>query len=272
MIRPGDANEVVEAWRVIMQLPARARRCSSCTRQALPTLDRTKYAPASGLAKGAYILADAADGKPDVHPDRHRQRGVALRRRLREAHGRGRQGPRRQHAVAGSCSRSRTQAYRDAVLPPAVTARVAVEQASTFGWERYVGLTGAIIGMNTFGASAPLKELLKKFGFTPEKVVEAAREVAGGLEEHDLACGFARSRQSGHLLVRTEDRDVQLGMIGLGRMGGNMVRRLMKAGHQCVVFDHSPEAVKKLVGEGATGADVADRVRRASSPSPAPPG
>ena len=142
VIRPADANEVVEAWKVIMQLQHQPA-VLILTRQDVPTLDRTKYAPASGLAKGAYVLADAAGRQARRAPDGHRQRGRALRRGLRAAHGRGHQGPRRQHAVAGSCSRTRTQAYRDQVLPPDVTARVSVEQASTFGWAKYVGRHGA---------------------------------------------------------------------------------------------------------------------------------
>ncbi len=172
-LRPGDANEVVEAWKVIAQLrhePA----CLILTRQALPTLDRSKYAPASGLAKGAYVLADAADGKPDViligtgsevclcveayeklTADGAKVRVVSM--------------------PSWELFEHQSQAYRDSVLPAHVTARVAVEKASTFGWERYTGTTGTIIGMKTFGASAPLKDLLKKFGFTLDGVIAAAR-------------------------------------------------------------------------------------------------
>lgn len=174
LIRPGDANEVTEAWRVVAQLKHEPA-CLIMSRQAMPTLDRTKYAPASGLAKGAYILADAADGKPDViligtgsevslcvsayeklTADGAKVRVVSM--------------------PSWELFEHQPQAYRDSVLPPNVTARVAVEQASTFGWERYVGLTGAVIGMKTFGASAPLKDLLTKFGFTPDGVVAAAKQ------------------------------------------------------------------------------------------------
>jgi transketolase len=173
-IRPADANEVVEAWRVIAQL-RHEPVALILTRQALPTLDRTKYAAASGLAKGAYVLADAADGRPDVlllatgsevslcveAYERLKAEGVKAR------------------VVSMPCwelFEHQPAEYRAAVLPPSVTARVSVEQASTFGWERYVGYTGHMIGMKTFGASAPLKELLKKFGFTVEAVVAAAKE------------------------------------------------------------------------------------------------
>ena len=172
-LRPGDANEVVEAWRVIMKLQHEPTALI-LTRQALPTLDRTKYAPAAGLAKGAYILADAAGGKPEVillatgsevslcveAYEQLTQEGIKAR-------------------VVSMPSwelfEHQDEAYRNSVLPPSVIARVSVEQASTFGWSRYIGLTGEAIGMKTFGASAPLKELQKKFGFTTEKVVAAAR-------------------------------------------------------------------------------------------------
>ncbi len=148
------------------------------TRQAVPTIDRKKYAPASGVAQGAYVLADAPDGKPEVLLLASGSE-VAL---CVEAH--------EQLAAQGIKSRvvsmpswelfdDQPQEYRDRVLPPAVTARVSVEQASTFGWARYVGATGHSIGMRSFGASAPLKDLIKKFGFTPEHVATAAREQLG---------------------------------------------------------------------------------------------
>jgi len=173
-IRPADANEVAEAWRLVMQLrhePA----VLVLTRQALPTLDRTRYAAASGLAKGAYVLADPPDKKPDVlllATGSEVSLCVAAHEQL---------------AAEGIKSRvvsmpsweifdKQPQEYRDAVLPPSVKARVSVEQATTLGWSHYVGLTGRAIGMRTFGASAPLKELQKKFGFEPEKIAAAARE------------------------------------------------------------------------------------------------
>ena len=174
-LRPADANEVVEAYRYILQLrhePA----VLALSRQPLPTLDRSKYAPASGVARGAYVLADAPGGNPEVILIASGSE-VSL---IVDAH----------QTLLAEGIRSRvvsmpswdifehqTQEYRNSVLPPAVKARLAVEQASTFGWERYVGDSGQVIGMKTFGASAPLKELQRKFGFEPERVVAAAREL-----------------------------------------------------------------------------------------------
>jgi len=176
-IRPGDANEVVEAFRYIMQL-THEPAVLVLSRQALPTLDRSKYAAASGVARGAYVLGDAPGGNPEVILIASGSE-VSL---AVEAH----------EKLLAEGIRSRVvsmpswdifdhqpQDYRDRVLPPGVKARVAVEQASTFGWERYTGLDGRIIGMKTFGASAPLKELQRKFGFNPEHVVAAAKEQLG---------------------------------------------------------------------------------------------
>jgi transketolase len=174
VLRPGDANETTEAWKVIMKLhhePA----VLILTRQALPTIDRIKYASASGVTQGAYILAEAPGGKPDVLLlatgsevalcleafDRLKAEGIKAR-------------------VVSMPSwelfDDQLQEYRDRVLPPDVKARVSVEQASTFGWAKYVGVTGHSIGMRSFGASAPLKDLVKKFGFTAEHVLAAAKE------------------------------------------------------------------------------------------------
>ena len=172
-IRPADANEVVEAWRTIMQL-RRDPTVLVLSRQALPTVDRTRYAPASGLARGAYVLADAPGGPPEVlllGTGSEVSLCVAAYEQLAKEGVRAR-------VVSMPCLElfeRQSEEYRDSVLPPAVTARVSVEQAATFGWSRYVGQHGESIGMHTFGASAPLKELQKKFGFTPERVVEAAR-------------------------------------------------------------------------------------------------
>jgi len=177
VLRPADANEVLEAWRVIMNLHHEPVALI-LTRQDVPTLDRTQYASAAGLAKGAYVLADAAGGKPDVILIGSGSE-VSL---LVQAH--------QKLVVEGIRSRvvsmpsweifdHQSEEYRESVLPSGVWARVAVEQASTFGWERYVGMSGHIIGMNTFGASAPLKELQKKFGFEPDQVVTAAKNVLG---------------------------------------------------------------------------------------------
>jgi transketolase len=173
VLRPADANEVVEAWRVIMGFH-HTPVVLVLSRQNLPTLDRSRYAPAAGLARGAYILADAPDGKPDVLLMASGSE-VSL---CVEAY--------EQLTAEGLKARvismpswelfdRQDQAYRDRVIPPAVTARVAVEQASTLGWARYVGLHGHIVGMNTFGASAPLKALQEKFGFTPDRIAAAAK-------------------------------------------------------------------------------------------------
>ncbi|MGN6377624.1 MAG: transketolase [Gaiellales bacterium] len=172
-IRPADANEVVEAWRVIMRLRHQPA-VLVLSRQALPVLDRTRYAAATGTARGAYILADAEGGRPDVlllATGSEVSLCVDAYERLTT------EGIRARVVSMPSWElfELESPAYRDAVLPPEVTARVSVEQASTFGWERYVGSSGARIGMVTFGASAPLKELQKKFGFTVDHVVEAAR-------------------------------------------------------------------------------------------------
>ncbi len=173
-LRPADANEVVEAWRVIMQL-RHEPVALILTRQALPTLDRAKYAPASGLAKGAYVLADAPGGKPDVLLLATGSEVSLCVEAYETLKGEG-INARVVSMPSWELFEHQSQGYKDSVLPPRVTARVSVEQASTFGWSRYVGLAGATIGMKTFGASAPLKELLKKFGFTVDRVVTAAKE------------------------------------------------------------------------------------------------
>ena len=176
-LRPGDANEVVEAYRFIVQLRHQPA-ILALSRQPLPTLDRSKYASASGVAQGAYVLADAPGGDPEViiiasgsevslAVDAH-EKLVAQGIRSRVV-----------SMPSWEIFEHQPQAYRDSVLPPKVKARVAVEQASTFGWERYVGNTGRVIGMNTFGASAPLKELQKKFGFEPDQVAAAAKQQLG---------------------------------------------------------------------------------------------
>jgi transketolase len=176
-LRPGDANEVVEAYRYIMQLrhePA----VLVLSRQPLPTLDRKKYAPASGVARGAYVLADTSRDNPEVILIASGSE-VSL---VVEAHEKLIAEGIRSRVVSmpsWDIFEHQTQEYRDEVLPQQVTARVAVEQASTFGWERYVGGSGRMIGMKTFGASAPLKELQRKFGFEPNRVVTAAKELLG---------------------------------------------------------------------------------------------
>jgi transketolase len=173
LFRPGDANEVVEAYRYVMQLRHRPA-VMVLSRQALPTLDRKKYASASGVARGAYVLADAPGGKPEVILIATGSE-VSL---AAQAHEQLLAGGVRSRVVSmpsWDVFEREPQDYRDGVLPPAVTARVAIEQASTFGWERYVGPTGRVIGMHTFGASAPLKALQQEFGFTVANVVAAAK-------------------------------------------------------------------------------------------------
>jgi len=174
-LRPADANEVVEAYRYIMQLRHKPA-VLVFSRQPLPTLDRTRYAPASGLARGAYVLADAPGGKPEVILIASGSE-VSLVVNAHETlltegiHSRVVSMP------SWDIFEDQSQEYRDSVLPRAVKARVAVEQASTFGWERYAGSSGRVIGMKTFGASAPLKELQRKFGFEPEHLVATAKEL-----------------------------------------------------------------------------------------------
>jgi transketolase len=177
VLRPGDANEVVEAYRYVLRLRHQPA-VLALSRQPLPTLDRSKYAPASGVARGAYVLADAPGGKPDViiiATGSELGLAVAAHEKLVA------EGIRSRVVSMPSWDLfdHQTQEYRDSVLPPHVTARVAVEQASTLGWDRYVGGAGRVIGMKTFGASAPLKELQRKFGFEPEHVTAAAKELLG---------------------------------------------------------------------------------------------
>jgi transketolase len=173
-LRPADANEVVEAWKVVMQF-RHTPTALVLSRQNLRIFDRNQYASAAGVAQGAYVMADAENGKPDViligtgsevalcidTYEHLKQEGIQAR-------------------VVSMPSmelfEKQSQDYRDSVLPPDVRARVSVEQASTLGWSRYVGENGHSIGMKTFGASAPLKELQRKFGFVPEQIAAAARE------------------------------------------------------------------------------------------------
>jgi transketolase len=176
-LRPADANEVVEAWKVIMSLTTEPAALV-LTRQALPTFDRAKYTSAAGVARGAYVLADAEGGKPQVilmatgsevylcieASEKLTAEGIKAR------------------VVSMPCweiFEHQDLAYRQEVFPPEITARVAVEQASVLGWARYTGTKGRVIGMTTFGASAPLKDLQKKFGFNSDAIVKAAREVLG---------------------------------------------------------------------------------------------
>jgi transketolase len=175
-LRPADANEVVEAWRFVMALRHRPAALV-LSRQNLPTIDRSRFAPASGVARGGYVLAEPEGGRPSVVLLASGSE-VALCLAAHEALGRAGIRSRVVSMPSWEIFDEQDRSYRDDVLPPEVTARIAVEQASTFGWERYVGTTGAVIGMHTFGASAPLKELQQKFGFTPDRIVETAKALA----------------------------------------------------------------------------------------------
>ena len=177
-LRPGDANEVIEAWRVIMKLRHKPA-VIVLSRQALPTLDRTRYAPAAGLAKGGYILADSPEGKPEIlFLATGSEVGLAAQAYEKLTA----EGVRARLVSMPSWElfEEQPQEYRNSVIPPEVKARISLEQGSTMGWALYHGSSGRAIGMKTFGASAPLKELQKKFGFTPENVLLAARELLSG--------------------------------------------------------------------------------------------
>jgi transketolase len=177
VLRPGDANEVVEAYRYVLQLRHRPAAIA-LSRQPLPTFDRTKYASAAGVARGAYVMADGNDSPPEIIL-------IATGSEVSLAVGAHEilvsQGVRSRLVSMPSWDIFEHQptAYREEVLPPRVRARIAVEQGSVLGWDRYVGREGLVIGMKTFGASAPLKELQRKFGFEPERVVAAAMELLG---------------------------------------------------------------------------------------------
>ncbi len=173
-LRPADANEVVEAWRVIIGLK-RQPACLVLSRQPLPTLDRKHYAAASGVSRGGYILADSENAKPDVLFIGTGSEVSLCIEAYEELKAEGIR-TRVVSMPSWELFEQQDNAYREWVLPPAVKARVSVEQASVLGWERYVGMRGAKIGMHTFGSSAPLKDLETKFGFTPDKLVAAAKQ------------------------------------------------------------------------------------------------
>ena len=173
-IRPCDANEVAEAWRVIMEMKHEPV-VLILSRQALPTLDRSKLAPASGLRRGAYVLSDVTNGKPDVLLIGTGSE-VSLCMGAQEALKKQGVEARVISMPSWKLFEDQDEAYRESVLPSHIRARVSVEQAARFGWERYVGIDGARVGMRTFGESAPLQKLVKKFGFTVDAVVAAAVE------------------------------------------------------------------------------------------------
>ena len=174
VLRPGDANEVVEAWKIIAKLQSQPVTLV-LTRQALPTLDRTKYAPASGTAKGAYVLADAPGGKPDVILMGTGSEVSLCVEAYEKLMGEGIKA-RVVSMPSWEIFEKQDAAYKESVFPSAVSARVSIEMASTFGWDRYVGPKGRKIGMTRFGASAPIKDLVKFFGFTADRVVAEARQ------------------------------------------------------------------------------------------------
>jgi len=174
-LRPADANEVTEAWRVIMQLrhePA----ALILSRQALPTIDRSKYASAAGVAKGAYVLADSPGGKPELILMATGSEVSLCVTAYETLSAEGRK-VRVVSMPSWEIFEKQSEEYRESVLPQSVSARISVEQAATFGWSQYVGHAGKSLGMRSFGASAPLKELQKRFGFTADAVVTAAREL-----------------------------------------------------------------------------------------------
>jgi transketolase len=175
VIRPADANEVAEAWRVAIDR-SHQPVALVLTRQSVPVFDRSKYASAEGLRRGGYVLADAEGGEPDVILIGTGSEVALALAAHEELSGEGV----RSRVVSLPCWElfdRQEDAYRDEVLPPTVTARVSVEEASTLGWDRYVGTDGVKIGMHTFGTSAPLKDVQTKFGFTPDRVAEVAKEL-----------------------------------------------------------------------------------------------
>jgi transketolase len=174
VIRPADANETAEAWRVAMA--AKSPSCIVLSRQKLPTIDRGRYAPAAGLAKGAYVLADSTGGDPELLLlATGSEVSLAL-----DAHERLAAEGVRSRVVSMPCwglFEQQPRSYRESVLPPSVSARVAVEQASALGWDRYVGPAGDTLTMSSFGASAPFAKLQERFGFTVENLLKVARSV-----------------------------------------------------------------------------------------------
>jgi transketolase len=180
-LRPADANEAVEAWRAVIGLKRPA--CLVLTRQSLPTFDRVRYAAAAGVARGAYIMADGDDGEPAViliGTGSEVALCVAAYEALRKENI-----PARVVSMPSwELFEEQDLAYRNSVLPPAVTARVSVEAGSAIGWDRYVGATGARIGMHTFGASAPIDDVMKKFGFTTAHVIAAAKAQVAAAKEN----------------------------------------------------------------------------------------
>ena len=177
IIRPGDANEVLEAYRFVIRLKHKPASIV-LSRQALPTVDRSKFAAATGLEKGAYVLADSPGGAPDaILMASGSEVSICMQaRELLEKE------EIKTRVVSFPCFElfeEQPQSYRDSVLPPSVRARVAVEAAAPLGWDQFIGPSGAMIGMRTFGTSAPAKDAFKRFGFTPENVVSKVKAQLG---------------------------------------------------------------------------------------------
>jgi transketolase len=174
VLRPCDANEVAESWRTVLRSKHQPA-CLILSRQPLPTLDRGRFASAAGVARGAYVLADLGGATPKVILI---GTGSEVSLCISAAEQLAAEGIAARVVSMPSCElfEQQDEAYQEQVLPEAIAARVAVEQAATLGWARYVGRRGAVVGMHTFGASAPLKGLLTKFGFTPDHVVTIAKE------------------------------------------------------------------------------------------------
>jgi transketolase len=174
VLRPGDANEVVEAWKIALQQKKRPALLV-LSRQAVPTFDRSRYAAASGVERGAYVLIDAKPGKPDVILIGTGTEVSLCVEAYEKLNGEG-VAARVVSMPSWELFEAQDEAYRESVLPESVTARVSVEAASPIGWDRYVGRHGARIAMYSFGSSGPYKDVYKKFGFTPDKIVAAAKD------------------------------------------------------------------------------------------------
>ncbi len=260
VVRPADANETVEAWRYIMSVTDRPILLA-LTRQGVPTLDRSTYASASGLAKGGYVLADC-DGSPDViliGTGSELQHCVAAYESLTS------EGVKVRVVSLPCWEQFERQpiSYRNDVLPPSVTKRVAIEAGATHGWERYVGSEGAIIGLDRFGESAPAGEVMREFGFTAENVVKVARQVlAGGAKEGGDAMG-TRIEQ-----INAVGQSIWCDSISRSMIEGGDLQRLIDQGvvgvtsnptifHKAIAgSDDYDAAIENLVANGASTDDV----------------
>jgi transketolase len=227
VIRPADANETAEAWRVAMT-QNRMPSCIVLSRQKLPTIDRGRYASADLLARGAYVLADTGDDDPEVillATGSEVSLALGAHERL-VAEGV------RSRVVSMPCwamFEQQQRSYRDAVLPPSVRARVAVEQAGALGWDRYVGPAGASVTMRSFGASAPLAKLQQRFGFTVANVVEVARRVMNGERPDGKSIAGARGRWASGMARFSRPAFPRRGRAGAADRAGRIDRRHVKS-------------------------------------------